>query len=98
MIGISYGHDVESITIKDEKTIIIGLGCEANEQTVINSIYFYQIARKDYGLYGTLGLRLLRAKVKQNKEFNKQIEEIKNNLKEEQKLTYDFLLFLLNFL
>ena len=89
LIGTSYGHDVENITIKDDKKIIVGLGCEANEQTGINSIYFYQANKKDYGLYGTLGLRLLRAKIKQNKEFKQQIEEIKNNLTEEQKLTYD---------
>ena len=90
MIGTSSGPNVEDITIKDDKKIIVGLGCEANEQTGINSIYFYQAYKnQDYEFYGTLGFRLLRAKVKQNKEFNKQIKEIKNNLTEEQKLTFD---------
>ena len=90
LIGTSSGPNVEDITIKDDKKIIVGLGCEANEQTGINSIYFYQAYKnQDYEFYGTLGFRLLRAKVKQNKEFNKQIKEIKNNLTEEQKLTFD---------
>ena len=89
-IGASSSPDIESIEIKDDKKMIVGLGCEANEQTGINSIYFYQAYKnKDYELYGTLGFRLLRAKVRQNEEFKKNIEEIKNNLTEEQKLTYD---------
>ena len=94
MIGTSSGLNVKSITIKDDEKIIVGLGCEANEHTRINSIYFYQTNKKqDYGLYETLGLRLLRAKAKQNKEHNKHIEEIKSNLTEEQKLTYDICTF-----
>ena len=89
-IGASSNPDIESIEIKDDKKMIVGLGCEANEQTGINSIYFYQTDKKqDHELYSSLGFRLLRAKVKQNKEFNKHIKEIKNNLTEEQKLTYD---------
>ena len=88
-IGSTNGNDIESIIVKDDKKIIAGLGCEANEEQGINSIYFYSTLKKDYGNNGYLGIRLLRSKIKQNKEFNEQTKKIKNNLTEEQKLIYD---------
>ena len=49
--------------------------------------------KKNLILLGSLGLRQLRAKIKQNKEFKENIEKNKNNLDDTQKLIFDISCF-----
>ena len=86
-------NDDDIQIIKNNKKIIVGLGCEANEETGINSIYFYLTPKQHDSIQGTFGLRQLRAKTKKNNEFNENINKIKNNLTEEQKIIYDISTF-----
>jgi hypothetical protein len=86
-------NDDDIQLIKKNKKIIVGLGCEANEETGINSIYFYLTPISNSHECGTFGLRQLRAKVKKNDVFNEEIDKMKNNLNEEEKIIYDICTF-----
>ena len=72
--------------VRNEQKIIIGLGCYASEKLGITGIYFYQINKKLYGIYETLGIRQLRAKVMKDKKFIENIEKSKKDLSDKQKL------------
>ena len=93
IIGTTSGTSVEDILVKDDNKIIAGIGCYANENRGITAIYFYQMDKKNLILLGSLGLRQLRAKIKQNKEFKENIEKNKNNLDDTQKLIFDISCF-----
>ena len=93
IIGTTSGTSVEDILIKDDNKIIAGIGCYANENRGVTAIYFYQMDKKNLILLGSLGLRQLRAKIKQNKEFKENIEKNKNNLDDTQKLIFDISCF-----
>ena len=91
IIGTTSGDNIDNILVKDDNKIISGIGCYANENMGVTGIYFYQMDKKYLTLLGSLGLRQLRAKVKQNKEFKDNIEKNKNNLDDALKLTFDTL-------
>ena len=85
---IGFGED-ESIKIKEfEKgdQIIFGFGCHANQQYGVSSIYCYFMDKRKYGIVLNSGLIQLRAKLKKNEEFRKQISAKKETLNEKQKL------------
>jgi hypothetical protein len=93
IIGTTSGANTDNILVKDDNKIISGIGCYANENMGVTGIYFYQMDKKYLTLLGSLGLRQLRAKVKQNKEFKDNIEKNKNNLDDALKLTFDICCF-----
>ena len=93
IIGTTSGANTDNILVKDDNKIISGIGCYANENMGVTGIYFYQMDKKYLTLLGSLGLRQLRAKVKQNKEFKENIEKNKNNLDDALKLTFDICCF-----
>lgn len=74
--------------VRDDKKVVVGLGCYASEKLGVTGIYFYQIDRKLYGICETLGMRQLRAKVKINKEYKKILDEKEKDLKDKQRLAY----------
>ena len=92
-IGTIKGNNIISIKVKEEKKVIVGLGCYANERIGVTGIYFYFTKIKNIDNIGTFGLRLLRAKAKTNKEFNEIIEKNKKDLDDIQQLTYDISTF-----
>ena len=93
IIGTTSGANTDNILVKDDNKIISGIGCYANENMGVTGIYFYQMDKKYLTLLGSLGLRQLRAKVKQNKEFKENIEKNKNNVDDALKLTFDICCF-----
>jgi hypothetical protein len=72
--------------VRNDKKIIVGLGCYASEKLGITGIYFYQIDKKLYSICETVGIRQLRAKIKKNKKFIDEIKESKKDLTDKQKL------------
>ena len=72
--------------VRNDNKIIVGMGCYASEKLGVTGIYFYQINKSLYGIYETLGIRQLRAKVMENKKFIKETEESKKDLTDKQKL------------
>ena len=74
--------------VRNNKKVIVGLGCYASEKLGVTGIYFYQIDRALYGICETLGLRQLRAKLKSNKEYKKNMEEKEKDLNDKEKLVY----------
>ena len=74
--------------VRNDKKVIVGLGCYASEKLGVTGIYFYQIDRALYGICETLGLRQLRAKLKSNKEYKKNMEEKEKDLNDKEKLVY----------
>ena len=93
IIGTNNGSDIENELIKAENKIIAGIGCYANEKMGITAIYFYLRDKRELKLIGSIGLRLLRAKVKTNEEFKENIEKNKKNLNDVLQLTYDICCF-----
>lgn len=93
IIGTTSGDNIDNILVKDDNKIISGIGCYANENMGVTGIYFYQIDKRNLTLLRSLGLRQLRAKVKQNKEFKENFEKNKNNLDDALKLTFDICCF-----
>ena len=86
MIGYQK-NDVEKIPEFEGKTkIILGFGVNANDQYGISSFYCYYMDKKCYGMNKHAGLIQLRAKLKQNEQFKKELEAKKSTLTEAQKL------------
>lgn len=72
-----------------ENKVMIGLGCTANAELGVTSIFFYFVDKKTYSICQTYGLRQLRAKIKSNEEYKKEIEDLRPKLNNEQKLLSD---------
>ena len=66
--------------------IIFGFGCHANQQYGVCSIYCYYMDKRKYGIVQNSGLLQLRAKLKKNPEFKKEMEAKKASLTPQQKL------------
>jgi hypothetical protein len=66
--------------------IIFGFGCHANQQYGVCSIYCYYMDKRKYGIVQNSGLLQLRAKLKKNPEFKKEMEDKKASLTPQQKL------------
>ena len=84
------GADVNDGLCKDddletEQKIIVGFGVNAGKKYGVSSMYCYYIDKKQFGIYEYDGLLQLRAKLKMNNNFKKEIEK-KDNLNEKQKL------------
>ena len=69
-----------------DNKVVIGIGCCANEQYGVSSIFFHRVDKLTFSIYQTYGLRQLRAKIKKNPEFNEELEVLKSCLNAEQKL------------
>lgn len=72
-----------------EDKVVIGLGCTANEQYGISSIFFYVVDKITFSIAQTYGIRQLRAKIKANESYKNELIELKNKLNNEQKLLSD---------
>ena len=69
-----------------DNKVVIGIGCCANEQYGVSSIFFHRVDKLTFSISQTYGLRQLRAKSKKNPEFNEELEVLKSCLNAEQKL------------
>ncbi len=69
-----------------DNKVVIGIGCCANEQYGVSSIFFHRVDKLTFSISQTYGLRQLRAKIKKNPEFNEELEVLKSCLNAEQKL------------
>jgi hypothetical protein len=83
LIGIR-SEDVSRVPA--DSKVIIGIGCCANEQYGVSSIFFHRVEKLTFSIYQTYGLRQLRAKIKKNEEFVGELEVLKTCLNAEQKL------------
>jgi len=86
------GADVNDGLFKDddietEKKIIVGFGVNAGQKFGVSSMYCYYIDKKQFGIIEYEGLLQLRAKLKLDNKFRKEIE--KKDLNEKQKLILD---------
>ena len=86
------GADVNDGLFKDddietEKKIIVGFGVNAGQKFGVSSMYCYYIDKKQFGIIEYEGLLQLRAKLKMDSKFRKEIE--KKDLNEKQKLILD---------
>ena len=86
------GADVNDGLFKDddietEKKIIVGFGVHAGQKFGVSSMYCYYIDKKQFGIIEYEGLLQLRAKLKMDSKFRKEIE--KKDLNEKQKLILD---------
>ena len=84
------GADVNDGLCKDddletEQKIIVGFGVNAGKKYGVSSMYCYYIDKKQFGIIEYEGLLQLRAKLKMNDNFKKEIVK-KDNLNEKQKL------------
>ena len=86
MIGYQK-NDVEKIPEFEGKTkIILGFGVNANDQYGISSFYCYYMDKKCYGMNKHAGLIQLRAKLKADEKYKKEIESKKDTLNPIEKL------------
>ena len=69
-----------------KRKIILGFGVQAAPKFGVTSLYCYYMKKNIYGLYQYNGLLQLRAKLKNNPEYKKEIEEQKTKLNEKQRL------------
>lgn len=85
---IGYGDDqsikIEEFESKDK--IVYGFGCQANKQYGVCSLYCYFMSKRKFGIVQYTGLLQLRAKLKANEEFKKEVEANKDKLNDKQKL------------
>ena len=86
MIGYQK-NDVEKIPEFEGKTkIILGFGVNANDQYGISSFYCYYMDKKCYGMNKHAGLIQLRAKLKVEEKYKKEIESKKDTFAPIEKL------------
>ena len=74
--------------VRNDKKVIVGLGCYASKKLGVTGIYFYQIDKILYGICETLGIRQLRAKVKANKEYKDLLDENEKGFEDKERLVY----------
>ena len=77
----------ESLNIEDK--IIFGFGMQAGEKYGVSSIYCYYMNKNKYGIIQYGGLLQLRAKLKVDPDYKKELEAKKDTLNEKQKLILD---------
>ena len=86
MIGYQK-NDVEKIPEFEKKqNIILGFGVNANNQYGISSLYCYYMDKRHYGMNRHAGLIQLRAKLKANQNFKKDLEDKKDGFIPNEKL------------
>lgn len=92
LIGIraNEGIDKEDVMrIPAGNKVIVGIQCYANEVTGVTGISFHRVDKSTFSIYQTSGIRQLRAKVKKNEEYVKELDALKAKLTPEQILLAD---------
>ena len=85
---IGYG-EFESTKIdefRNKDKIIFGFGCQANKQYGVCSLYCYYMSKRKFGIHNNSGLLQLRANLRNNEAFRKELEAKKSTLTPTQKL------------
>ena len=92
LIGIrsnETSNDEGVMRVSGDNKVVVGIQCYANEQYGVSSISFHRVDKLTFSVYQTYGLRQLRAKMKKNEAYVKELEGLRANLTEEQKLLSD---------
>ena len=92
LIGIraNEGIDKEDVMrVPEDNKVIVGILCYANEVTGVTGISFHRVDKSTFSIYQTSGIRQLRAKVKKNEEYVKELDALKAKLTPEQILLAD---------
>ena len=72
--------------LKGGENIVFGFGVHAGQKFGVSSIYCYYMDKNKYGIILYTGLLQLRAKLRANPQYKKEMEEKKASLNEKQKL------------
>jgi len=92
LIGIRSNEtakDEAVMRVSGDNKVVVGIQCYANEQYGVSSISFHRVDKLTFSIYQTYGFRQLRAKIKKNEAYVKELEGLKPKLTEEQKLLSD---------
>ena len=80
---------IKDESLNNEDKIIFGFGMQAGEKYGISSIYCYYMNKNKYGIIQHSGLLHLRAKLKFDADYKKELEAKKDSLNEKQRLILD---------
>lgn len=83
------GELMKEEKLMDGNKIVFGFGMHACIKFGVCSIYAYFMDKKRYGIIQYGGLLQLRAKIKTDKEYRKQLQDKRDTLDEKQKLILD---------
>lgn len=89
MIGYRKNEVGKIVELEEGNKIVFGFGFNANEQYGVSSFYCYFMDKRKYGIVKHNGLFQLRAKLKNNQEFRKKLEEKKKDLTPLQNLIFE---------
>jgi hypothetical protein len=85
----SSGEKAKDEKLEEAKNIIFGFGMHAGIKHGVSSMYSYYMDKKQYGIVLYTGLLQLRAKLKKNPDFKKEMEAKRASLSEKEKLILD---------
>jgi len=85
-IGYDSDQTIKIREFQDHDKIIYGFGFQANTNYGVSSMFCYYMDKKKYGIIKNREILKLRAKMKKNPEFKKELEDKKGVLTDEERL------------